>query len=81
MSSRFGASLSGAAGRAPGRRLVYGKGPMSEKEVNAYLLARDAVRRIQRVSPLLVPRQNQGVWAGSGLGGRPQGGPPSARAG
>jgi hypothetical protein len=29
---------------------------MSEKEVHAYLLARDAVRRIQRVSPLIVPR-------------------------
>ena len=75
MSSRFGASLSGAASRAPDRRLGSGKGAMSEKEVHAYLFARDAVRRIQRVSPLLVPRQNQGAWAGSEPGGRPQGGP------
>ena len=57
MSSRFGASLSGA-GRASGRRSGPGTRVMSEKEVHAYLLARDAVRRIQRVSPLFLPREN-----------------------
>ena len=62
MSSRSGTSLSGAAGRGSA------KGTMSEKEVRAYLLARDAVRRIQRVSPLLVPRPNQGAPAAAGPG-------------
>ena len=80
MSSRFRGSLSDAAGRAPGRHLRFGKGAMSEKEVHAYLLARDAVRRIQRVSPLLVPPQT-GAWGRSAPDGRPKGGPPSARAG
>jgi hypothetical protein len=78
MSSRSGSPLSGAAGRAPGRRLGSAKGTMSEKEVRAYLLARDAVRRIQRVSPLLVPRQNQGAPAAAGPGRGARGGPPSA---
>ena len=81
MSSRFGASLSAAAGRAPGLRLRSGKGAMSEKEVYAYLLARDAVRRIQRVSSLLVPRHNQGARAKSDTGRGSLGGRPSARAG
>jgi hypothetical protein len=81
MSSRFGASLSAAAGRAPGLRLRSGKGAMSEKEVYAYLLARDAVRRIQRVSPLFVPRNNQSARARSEPEKGSLGGPFSGQAG
>lgn len=82
MSSRFGASLSGAAGRAPARRRFgAGKGAMTEKEVHAYLLARDALRRIQRVSPLLVPRQTRGAWGVPQPSRDSPGGPPLDRAG
>jgi len=63
MSSRFESSP-GKAGRSretmsacPGQRV------MSEKEIQAYLVARDTVRRIQRMSSLLLPVQGRGVDA------------------
>lgn len=51
MSSRFGSSLSGNGGqiRAPMRRGA-GKPFMSEKQIEAYLVARDALRAIRRAS-------------------------------
>jgi hypothetical protein len=51
MSSRFGASLSGSEGRIrTTMRRAAGKPFMSEKQIEAYLIARDALRRIQRTS-------------------------------
>ena len=60
MSSRFGASLSGHAGR--GGETMRGRGGsfyMSEKQTQAYLIARDALRRIRRTSALVERRSRQ----------------------
>ena len=56
MSARFGGYGSGnggSAARALGRR--EGLPWMTDKQTEAYLIARDALRRIQRSSPLVVP--------------------------
>jgi len=56
MSARFGSSVSGDVGGAvgtAGRRR--GLPWMSKKETDAYLISRDALRRIQRTSPLVLP--------------------------
>ena len=53
MASRFGSSLAGNAGRT--RRTMRRRGglpSMSEKQVQAYLIARDVVRRIRRTCSL-----------------------------
>lgn len=53
MSSRFGASLSANAGRSKAMSSRVGQRVMSEKQIQAYLVSRDALRRIQRTSALL----------------------------
>jgi hypothetical protein len=56
MSSRSGTSLSGNAGQ--GRTTMKRRGglpSMSEKQTQAYLIARDALRWIQRTSALVPP--------------------------
>lgn len=50
MSRGFGSALSGNAQRQP--RAQRARRVMSEKEIEAYLLAKDAVRRIKRAAPL-----------------------------
>ena len=56
MSSRFGTSLSENAGRLHKTKKRRGGLPsMSEKQTQAYLVARDALRRIQRTSSLVIP--------------------------
>lgn len=56
MSSGFGSSRSRNAGRYHGSpRHGAGRRVMSEKEIEAYLAARDTLRRIKRMSPLFVP--------------------------
>lgn len=60
MSSRFESSF-GNAGRSPKTMSVSAnRRVMSEKEIQAYLVSRDTVRRIQRISSLLLP-QGRGV--------------------
>ena len=51
MSSRFGSSLSGSGGRIR-KALSRGAGKpfMSEKQIEAYLIARDALRAIRQTS-------------------------------
>lgn len=54
MSSRFDSSSStGKSRKTP--RTDRGKSIMSETQIQAYLFARDTLRRIQRTSALLVP--------------------------
>lgn len=55
MSSGFGSSLAkcGLVPRIAQERA--GRRVMSEKEIEAYLAARDTLRRIKRMSPLFVP--------------------------
>jgi hypothetical protein len=54
MNSRFAASPSENAAPTSKTRSRRGRSaPMSEKQTQAYLLARDAVRRIRRISSLL----------------------------
>ena len=61
MSSRFESRL-GNAGRSRKTMSVgAGQPAMSEKEIQAYLVSRDTVRRIQRVSSLLHPLPGRGV--------------------
>lgn len=56
MSSRFASSLSGNAGRRPTRMSVRtDQRAMSEKQIQAYLVSRDALRHIQRTSSLFLP--------------------------
>lgn len=61
MSSRFGSSLSGNAGRSS-KTMSFrtGRRVMSEKQIQAYLVSRDALRRIQRTSSLLLPLRGRG---------------------
>lgn len=56
MTSGFGSSLSENAGRSR-KRISVGAGQcaLSEKQLQAYLVSRDALRRIQRISSLLLP--------------------------
>ena len=59
MSSRSGASLSGNAkwNHGPGKRRA-GRPSMSESQTQAYLLARDVLRRIRRTSSLMLPTED-----------------------
>lgn len=51
MSSRFGSSLSGGDGRTrTAMSRGVGKPFMSEKQIQAYLVARDTLRAVQRAS-------------------------------
>ena len=62
MSSRSSASLTEASARTRrtmGRRS--GSPSMSEKQTQAYLAARDALRRIRRTSALLAELPNAGL--------------------
>ena len=56
MSARFGVSGSGNVGSAA-RTLRRREGLpwMNVRQTEAYLIARDALRRIQRISPLVAP--------------------------
>lgn len=61
MSSGFGSTLSGYVGRPLGApRGGFGRRVMSDREIDAYLAARDAVRRIKRASPLFAPLLGRG---------------------
>lgn len=54
MASRFGSSLDSSAGQTRrARKSRNGPPAMSEKEVQAYLVARDVVRRIRRTCSLV----------------------------
>lgn len=56
MSTRFGGSASNnAGGYARATRRREGLPWMSNKQTEAYLVARDTLRRIQRTSPLVLP--------------------------
>ena len=67
MSSRFESSF-GNAGRSPKTMSVSAnRRVMSEKEIQAYLVSRDTVRRIQRTSSLLWPSDLVGVRADPNL--------------
>lgn len=56
MSSRFGTSLSGNAGRASRTTRRRGaSSAMSERQTQAYLIARDALRHMRRISSLGPP--------------------------
>lgn len=65
MTSRFGASLSGNV-RRTGTTMRHRSGlpSMSEKQSQAYLIARDALRRIARTSSLVFPPPDEGSGAG-----------------
>ena len=60
MSSRFGASFSGSPGQ--GRKPRSRHPVMSEAQIQAYLVARDAIRRINR-SALYFPPHGAGQQA------------------
>ncbi|GAA4355520.1 hypothetical protein GCM10023165_47730 [Variovorax defluvii] len=61
MPSGFDPAATGSQ-RPPGaNRRMGGRPVMSEKEIEAYLVARDAVRRIQRATPLLASVQRGGL--------------------
>ena len=67
MSARFGVSGSGNWGSAA--RTLRGREGlpwMNDKQTEAYFIARDTLRRLQRSSPLVVPR----LESGSKPGGR-----------
>ncbi|VTU26084.1 hypothetical protein H4CHR_01725 [Variovorax sp. PBS-H4] len=55
MSCGFGSAHSGNAQRQPRPRKV--RHVMSEKEIEAYLAAKDTVRRIKRAAPLFASFQ------------------------
>lgn len=66
MSSRFGSSVSGKESRMPAamnRRA--GTPVMSEKQINAYLMARDTLRTIRRNSLASAPGQMFDILPGS----------------
>ncbi len=71
MSSRFGFSLSGNEGR---NRTTMGRGAgkpfMSPQQTEAYLIARDALRRIQRASSLASSGQAVDFGGGTRAGRR-----------
>lgn len=68
MSSRFGFSISGSEGRTrTASRGGAGKPFMSPKQIEAYLVARDALRRIQRAAS--APPSGKAFAFGSGTRG------------
>lgn len=61
MSSRFESSLGNSGRSRKTMSVCAGQRVMSEKEIQAYLVSRDTVRRIQRTSSLLLPLPGRGV--------------------
>jgi hypothetical protein len=61
MTSRFESSFGNAGSKRKTMRVCASPRVMSEKEIHAYLVSRDTVRRIQRISSLLVPLPSRGV--------------------
>jgi hypothetical protein len=60
MSSRLSASLSGTAGQTRRTMRRHSGLPfMSEQQAQAYLIARDALRRIRRTSSLVLSPQDR----------------------
>ena len=59
MSSRFEASLKNEGNHRKEANSIIGRRVMSEKEIQAYLVSRDTIRRIQRFSSLVAPQPNQ----------------------
>lgn len=55
MSSRFEASLRNEGNNRKETNSIVGRRVMSEKEIQAYLVSRDTIRRIQRISSFVVP--------------------------
>jgi hypothetical protein len=55
MSSRFESPFENAGPSRKKMSVCASQRVMSEKEIQAYLVSRDTVRRIQRISSLLVP--------------------------
>ena len=58
MSSRFEASLKNEGNNRKKTNSIVGRRVMSEKEIQAYLVSRDTIRRIQRFSSLVAPQTN-----------------------
>lgn len=58
MSSRFETFSGNARNKGIATNAFDIRRVMSEKEIQAYLISRDTVRRVQRVSSLIVPRRN-----------------------
>jgi hypothetical protein len=71
MNSRFAAFPKEDA--APVRKTRSGRrlASMSEKQTEAYLIARDTLRRIRRVSSLVAPPAGRGVQLAGHSGERP----------
>jgi hypothetical protein len=55
MSSRFEASLKNEGNNRKETNSIVGRRVMSEKEIQAYLISRDTIRRVQRFSSLVAP--------------------------
>ncbi|MGJ7512412.1 hypothetical protein [Variovorax sp. GT1P44] len=61
MSSRFESSFAKAGPSRKTMSVSASQRVMSEKEIQAYLVSRDTVRRIQRISSLLLAPPRRGV--------------------
>lgn len=59
MSSRFEASLKNEGNNRKKTNSIVGRRVMSEKEIQAYLVSRDTIRRIQRFSSFVPPPLNR----------------------
>jgi hypothetical protein len=59
MSSRFEASLKNERNNLKETNPIIGRRVMSEKEIQAYLVSRDTIRRIQRFSSFVPPPLNR----------------------
>ena len=59
MSSRFEASLKNEGKKRKETNSIAGRRVMSEKEIQAYLVSRDTIRRIKRFSSLVAPQLNR----------------------
>jgi hypothetical protein len=55
MSSRFKASLKNEGNNRKETNSIVGRCVMSEKEIQAYLVSRDTIRRVQRFSSFVAP--------------------------
>ena len=55
MSSRFEASLKNEGNNRKETNSIVGRRVMSEKEIQAYLVSRDTIRRVQRFSSFVAP--------------------------
>jgi hypothetical protein len=61
MSSRFKSSFGNAGTNRKTMSVCASQRVMSEKEIQAYLVSRDTVRRIHRMSSFLLPLPGRGV--------------------